>query len=302
MANELVTQDDARELVTTDAPADFRAMLDAFFRDRQLLRGKWTLSNLPTQPERKAMDDRARALVSRLRPMSMAAAEMDVAAGEIGAILSGYLTLKVDPARATAGFVALLKDLPLFAVKHACGLLREGAVDGVSPEFPPTAPLIYKLAREQTEPYWEEAGKIKTVLAIRDARESAIPALSKEQRAAGHAAGRDTTEVLRKSIKRMDDLEREAREPERLARRERLLAHKLSQWRAVGRAPLHDEDGEVMWLNTALEREAAGLLPIITKSGLTISPSLAANIKEKMKQDEEFDLRNPRRGHRDEGS
>lgn len=246
MANELVTQE-ARLLATTDAPAELRARLDEFFRDRQLVRGRWTLSVLPTPVECRALDERGRALAARLRPMSMAMAEMDAATSEVAMLLAGYPNLK-EPVRLTAGFVAMLRDLPLFAVRHACKLLREGAVDGVSPEYPPTGPLIFKLAREHAESFWEEAAKIRNVLAIHDARDRPMPArLPKVEQAISNERIEAARAEIAAGAERMRRSDLDKTKADAQAARERIEQSKREAWAKIGREPMFERDGVMLW-------------------------------------------------------
>jgi hypothetical protein len=117
MANDLVTTERSAALTTARLQSTVDSMYQSIERDR---RGGDTLPALPSPAFRKELTDRKRALHVKLRPVSEAMAELETARKAIAGFLGGYLNIKTDnPAAVAAGYVAKLRDQPLFAILAA---------------------------------------------------------------------------------------------------------------------------------------------------------------------------------------
>jgi hypothetical protein len=128
-------------------------------------RGEWSISDriAPSVAERQALEVRAADLDATEHP----ATDREIVAW-VTRLFSGlgHARADVDEARCKVEtYVAVLRGVPLWALREAVlGFLR-GSVPGQSREFaPPTAALQAEIAR-LTLPFREEQAKIRAVLA-----------------------------------------------------------------------------------------------------------------------------------------
>jgi len=143
----------------SDLVASYRNRIETV-RGEQILRGQ-----LPTVEQRRSMqvrfDDTARAL----RPVRMSEQDKRTAGAAIASMLTAWIySGKGDPRDTIAGYVTHLSDLPLFAIEDACRKVAKGYVDGLSPDFPPSAARLHQLAIDACAALKKEMAEIHEVL------------------------------------------------------------------------------------------------------------------------------------------
>lgn len=121
-----------------------------------------------TPADRDVMRLRLEKLNAALRPASMSTSERDRIATAVATMLTGWMNVsRQDPRETVAGYVVHLQDLPAFAVEQACQDAARGHVDGLNPDFPPSAPRLHQLAEEVCAAMRAESGGIREVLSAK---------------------------------------------------------------------------------------------------------------------------------------
>jgi hypothetical protein len=149
-----------------------RALIDlaAAFANRVVKEpdGTFWLETMPTANQRNAIVERRDMINRILRPASMSDADKRRIEVAVGLALSGWLNAKTaNPAASIAAYVLHLQDLPVFAVEKACANIAKGLVEGLSPDYPPSAARIHRMAAEELEALNTEAISIGHVLGAR---------------------------------------------------------------------------------------------------------------------------------------
>jgi hypothetical protein len=188
MTNDLITTEKSIALEVTRLQSTVDSLYQSIERNR---RGIDSLPALLSPAIRKGLVDRKRALHVKLRPVSDAMAELENARKAIAGFLGGYLNIKTDnPTAIAAGYVAHLRDQPLFAILAAIDDFKNRRVFDIGAEgqrIPFTldhAPSAYRLldqvkkcaAETQSEHY-----KIGRLLAITKTADD--PGISAEEQA-----------------------------------------------------------------------------------------------------------------------
>lgn len=172
--NELIEQKPLTFFERHQADERTKRIIEGFHADMQYGGGEYNLSRLPQPNERQALVERNRQLTSLLRPIHMAAAEMDTARQRIAQLLGGYFHLKVDADEQTAGMVADMKDLPLWAIVKACDDVRDGHCydmkDGkkivIGRDYPPSVPRLVAQAKSHMQPFTDEKTRVGLILSV----------------------------------------------------------------------------------------------------------------------------------------
>lgn len=147
---------------TADLVAVFRNRLEQD-RGETVIRG-----GLPTVEQRRTMQVRQEDLARALRPVRMNEQDRRKAGAAIASMLSAWIhTGRGDPKETVASFTAHLADLPLFAIEEACRKVSKGYVDGLSPDFPPSAARLHQLAMDACALLKQEMAQIHEVLAAK---------------------------------------------------------------------------------------------------------------------------------------
>ena len=139
----------------------------------------------------------------------MATAELDTARKAISALLGGYLNIKTDnPAAIAAGYVAHLKDYPIFAIVAACDDFKNHRVvdhyDANGKEvlftmdYPPSAFRLLDQVKKCCERENLEQYRITRVLAITKTTDA--PALAPEVQQRVGAQLRELAESMRGKV------------------------------------------------------------------------------------------------------
>lgn len=114
---------------------------------------------------RHAMQIRYDANARALRPVHMSEQDKRSAGAAIASMLSAWIySGKGDPRDTVAGYVTHLSDLPLFAIEDSCQQVAKGYVDGLSPDFPPSAARLHQLALDACALLKKEMVEIHEVL------------------------------------------------------------------------------------------------------------------------------------------
>lgn len=135
---------------------------------------------LPSPELRQAITVRLADVRRSLMPLERSIAEKERAARALAAMLSGWVNARVaDPAAKVSAYVATLGDLPCWAIEHVCADVARGHVEGLDPDFPPSAARLHQLGEDAVARLRKEAADLH---AVSHARLEA-PAPTEEERA-----------------------------------------------------------------------------------------------------------------------
>jgi hypothetical protein len=229
MANDLVTTERSAALVTARLQSTVDSLYQSIERDR---RGVDSLPALLSPVVRKELTDRRRALHGKLRPISLAGAELEAARKAVAGFLGGYLNIRTDnAAAAVAGYVAHLSGQPMFAILAAIDDFKNRRVFDIGAEgqrVPFTldhAPSAYRLldqVKKHASDVQAEHFKITRLLAITKTTDD--PGVSPEEQARVAASLAELTATMGRSLTATRDEDRrkasaEAQEARDRARR-----------------------------------------------------------------------------------
>lgn len=108
--------------------------------------GTREIARLPSAAERKEIGDFCIRMRAKLRPVKMAMATKEAAMRAIAAMLGRFPSLRnADVPGMCTAYLLDFEDFPLFAIERVCEDVRKGRVAGVSDDFPPASPRLYKL-------------------------------------------------------------------------------------------------------------------------------------------------------------
>lgn len=203
MANDVVKSEGGAVAAPIANAGHLRATAARLYRDIVRENGVDRLPALPSAELRRELEQRRIALVSRLRPISMAKGEQDRARGAILLFLDGYANAKTsDPDGRSRSYVAMLMDQPISAILEAIDDFRNRRVfdigkDGERLPFTidhaPSAPRLLDQTKLRAADVQEEQAHIVRVLAVTKTIDG--PAIDPAERArvaelmAGLAAG-----------------------------------------------------------------------------------------------------------------
>lgn len=143
-------------------------MLAIYRNGLERIAGEAVLRLEVTPADRSVMRRRLEKLNGALRPATMSTSERDRIASAVASMLTGWMNVsRQDPRETVAGYVVHLQDLPAFAVEQACYDAAKGHVEGLNPDFPPSAPRLHQLAEEACAAMRAEAAGIREVLAAK---------------------------------------------------------------------------------------------------------------------------------------
>lgn len=178
MSTHLTTSTVSRSTVEIDTPAAIRVTLDRHLR-RIERRGSVAMIDaaLPVA-DQESLKGRLAAIRKLLMPIN-SAADREQIGGALTRMFARYPNTgaMTNPRGTIAAYVAALTDLPLWATLAAIEDIERGAVEGLSPDFAPSAPRIYQTAEQHVAPLRGEKVRIETVLGARiDAQVERDPA------------------------------------------------------------------------------------------------------------------------------
>jgi hypothetical protein len=143
------------------------ADLVASYRNRiETVNGQAVLrGGLPTAEHTRSMRVRFDATGRALRPVRMNDQDKRTAGSAIASMLTAWIySGKGDPRDTIAGYITHLSDMPLFAIEDACRKVAKGYVDGLSPDFPPSAARLHQLAMDACAELKKEMADLHEVL------------------------------------------------------------------------------------------------------------------------------------------
>lgn len=146
------------------APVD-RALRDAvgaIVNSVTIIDGQAVAPRLPSGDLRTAIAARLVDVRRALLPLERSVVERERAARAVAAGLSGWLTRVADPAAKVSSYLVILGDLPCWIVEQVCHDVARGAVDGLDPDFPPSAARLHQLGEESVAKLRKEAVDLHT--------------------------------------------------------------------------------------------------------------------------------------------
>lgn len=119
---------------------------------------------LPSPELRQAITVRMADVRRALLPLERSMAEKERAARAVAAMLSGWVNARVaDPAAKVSAYIATLGDLPCWAVEQVCAEVARGHVEGLDPDFPPSAARLHQLGETAIAQLRKEAAALHSV-------------------------------------------------------------------------------------------------------------------------------------------
>lgn len=147
-------------------PAD-RGLADAvasIMNTVERVGAEFVAKRLPSTELRGAIKLRLADVRRALMPLERSLAEKERAARAVAAMLSGWVNARVaDPGAKVAAYIATLGDLPCWAVERVCADVARGHVEGLDPDFPPSAARLHQLGEEAIERLRKEASDLHAV-------------------------------------------------------------------------------------------------------------------------------------------
>lgn len=216
---------------------------------------------LPTQQERGRLRDRDLSIRSLLRPAHESVGAQSGIGAALGEMLGGYLAVKgtkaADAAEIIAGYVQSLQELPAWAVIQVCTEFKEGraieVVDGkekrLSPDFAPTAPRIFMLARAKLDALNAEAESIRRILSAK----IGVPTIGETERNRVGALMKHTADVFAGRAKAEREAESAKIAKEAQEARDRAASilraangQRIARYYELGLVPVFSPDGKIV--------------------------------------------------------
>lgn len=125
----------------------------------------YVLTKQVTEGDKQRMVSRRDLLNNALRPASMSQVDKGRASKAITELLTGWIHAGKSDAKSTvSAYVMHLQDLPAFAIERACRDVAKGYVEGLNPDFPPSAPRLHQLGMDACRALREEFADIAGLL------------------------------------------------------------------------------------------------------------------------------------------
>lgn len=198
---------------------------------------------------REAMKDRLTALRKALAPIN-SMAERDQVALALTRMFSRYVnTGSVSNQRATiTAYVTALSGFPAWAVLKAIEEVERGAVEGMNPDFPPSAPRLCQIAEGHTAQPREEKAKVEAVLNARvdevtQRDPDEVARVAAKMRAAADELGARVAAEQGETEQR-----RRERDAQKIAANDREI---IREYHAAGIAPVMASNGRPMSMTLA---------------------------------------------------
>lgn len=196
---------------------------------------------------RAALKDRLTALRKTLAPVN-SIAERDQIALALTRMFSRWTNTGAAQRTTIAAYVTALAVYPVWAIIEAIEEVQRGAVDGLSPDFPPSAARLCQVTEAHLAPPREERSKIEAVLS---ARVDVAPPRDPDEVARLAAAMRATADDLGRRLAAGQgeaDERRRERDAQKIAANDRDI---IREYRAAGLAPVIASNGRPMSLALA---------------------------------------------------
>lgn len=134
----------------------------------EVVDGTAVARRLPSTHLRAAIAERLADVRRALMPLERSIAEKERAARAVAAMLSGWVNARVaDPAAKVSAYIATLGDLPCWIVEQVCRDVARGHVEGLDPDFPPSAARLHQLGEEAVAKLRKEAADLHTVSTVK---------------------------------------------------------------------------------------------------------------------------------------
>lgn len=181
-------------------------------------------SVLPTADQRRAIQARLADVRRALLPLDRSMAERERAARAVAAMLSGWVNARVaDPAAKVSAYIATLGDLPCWVVEQVCHDVARGHVEGLDPDFPPSAARLHQLGEEALIRLRKEANdlhavsiaKLEVTVSDEERRSIGVQMVDLSERL---SRGNDAEDAARLKVKAEQDAAARKRETDRVAR------------------------------------------------------------------------------------
>lgn len=206
--------------------------------------GETVVKRLPSADLLAAVGKRLHGVRMALMPLERSIAEKERAAKAIGAMLSGWMNARVaDPAAKVAAYIATLGDLPCWVVERVCGDVARGHVEGLDPDFPPSAARLHQLGEEVVRRLKVEADELNRV---KTAKLAPVEP-TQDERASIAAQMRQRSEELA-ATPRQDAAKAAARDRDTIQRTDEM---KYRDYQAAGIEPKYTGDGMLVSLSLA---------------------------------------------------
>jgi hypothetical protein len=148
------------------APADrsFSDAVASIMNTVEKVGSGFVAKRLPSPELRSAIAVRLADVRRSLLPLERSMAEKQRAAVAVAAMLSGWINARVaDPAQKVSAYIATLGDLPCWAVEKVCAEVARGHVEGLDPDFPPSAARLHQLGEDAIDRLRKEAGDLHAI-------------------------------------------------------------------------------------------------------------------------------------------
>lgn len=113
--------------------------------------------------DRTSLAARIAHIRKHLMPVNSEAERRDIGAA-LARLFSGWENIKSDPMKMVTAYVQKLQDLPTWAVLTAISEAERGRVEGLSPDYPPSAARLYQIAEGRIANVCIEKDQIDRIL------------------------------------------------------------------------------------------------------------------------------------------
>jgi hypothetical protein len=177
--------------LTTQSPIDVEEVVKELAAGLKHEAGQLTLTRLPTNSEREAMQARLFVIQSKLRSITYAAgdkAPSQLAGAAIAEMMAGFENWKskskdeLGKQDSIGWYVHELRDMPLFAIEAACQDVRQARVPDLNPDWPPSSARLVALARVHLEAGKKKHAVIKALIGVSRVRGPEIDESAKDAR------------------------------------------------------------------------------------------------------------------------
>lgn len=123
------------------------------------------VTRTPVSPtDRRTLSNRLAELAGALKPLS-GTHEAARASAAIGGLLAGFPALRTADAKSLVdGYLVTLADLPAWAIERACLAAAREKIEGLSPDFAPTAARLHQIADTEMQSVRGEMSGLRVVL------------------------------------------------------------------------------------------------------------------------------------------
>ncbi|HWW46294.1 MAG TPA: hypothetical protein VNZ94_00445 [Xanthobacteraceae bacterium] len=127
-----------------------------------------TIAHAVPAADRNALTGRLTVLRKALMPMNAMSDRQRIGTA-LMKLLAGYTNTAgiTNPKATITAYIAKLDELPAWAIEAAINDIERGRVEGLSPDFPPSAARIFQVAETKLADVVREKGMVEQVLSAR---------------------------------------------------------------------------------------------------------------------------------------